>query len=180
MSATPITLRELPDCAGRYLVASDGTVFSCSWGAWRPLKGNRRPDGYVTHTLIGADGKRRTRYRHEVVALAFHGPRPTGFQVRHLNGIAGDDRAENLAYGTAKDQVADRLAYGGHPLGGASHPSAKLSERDVYAVRFAARAGAQQKRIAELLGMSQSAICDLLKGRIWRGIAELTDMPPAA
>jgi hypothetical protein len=180
MTTTPTTLRELPDCAGRYLVASDGTVFSRSRGVWQPLKGYRRPDGYITLSLRGADGKRRTRYRHEVVAFAFYGPRPNGQQIRHLNGIAGDDRADNLAYGTPKEQVADRLAYGGRPFGGADHPGAKLTERDVFAARLAARAGAKQVRIAEQLGVSRSAICELLKGRNWRGVAELPDASAAA
>lgn len=49
---------------------------------------------------------------HRVVALAWIGPQPEGRPlVRHLNGIADDNRVENLAWGTLADNVADRIRH---------------------------------------------------------------------
>ncbi|BCK58409.1 hypothetical protein NWFMUON74_61810 [Nocardia wallacei] len=49
-----------------------------------------------------------------MVADAFHGVRPPGKVVRHLNGNSHDDRPENLAYGTDAENSADSLKHGTH------------------------------------------------------------------
>lgn len=79
--------------------------------------------GYPTVHL----GQGNTRTVHALMALAFLGP-PEGRQVRHLNGDPHDNRLENLAYGTVKDNMADMVRHGtqwqqqkthcpaGHPL----------------------------------------------------------------
>lgn len=50
-----------------------------------------------------------------LVAKTFHGPRPPGLVVRHLNGNSLDDRPENLAYGTVSENVLDEVSHGTHP-----------------------------------------------------------------
>lgn len=46
---------------------------------------------------------------HRVAALAFLGPPPfPGAVVRHRNGHPSDNRAENLQWGTTKENAADR------------------------------------------------------------------------
>lgn len=57
----------------------------------------------------------RTRLVHQVVAEAFHGPRPAGLETRHLDGDLLNNRSENLAYGTHGDNVADSVLHGTHP-----------------------------------------------------------------
>lgn len=68
-------------------------------------------DGYRLLTLC-AGGKRTNRPVHQLVVLAFIGPRPEGMEVRHLNGIRSDNRLENLMYGTKKENMADRALHG--------------------------------------------------------------------
>jgi hypothetical protein len=58
---------------------------------------------------------RRKAYRvHQMVCKAFHGPRPDGQIVRHLNGRPQDNRAENLCWGTYSQNQFDRVAHGTH------------------------------------------------------------------
>lgn len=82
----------------------------------RPIKGQPisaylDKDGYPRVAV--RQGKRRyQRSVHILVALAFHGPRPTGQQVRHLNGDHSDFRPENLAYGTRSQNEQDKLKHG--------------------------------------------------------------------
>ena len=45
---------------------------------------------------------------HSLIALTFHGERPAGLEVRHLNGDQRDNRPCNLAYGTHKENEADK------------------------------------------------------------------------
>lgn len=64
--------------------------------------------GYVRVSLPGGD----VRLVHQVVLEAFVGPRPTGHQSRHLNGIPTDNRLSNLRWGTAAENVADQFIHG--------------------------------------------------------------------
>lgn len=45
---------------------------------------------------------------HSLVALTFHGERPDGMEIRHLNGNQQDNRPCNLAYGTHTENEADK------------------------------------------------------------------------
>lgn len=54
---------------------------------------------------------------HVLVAAAFVGPRPEGYQVLHNNGNGKDCRAANLRYGTSLDNHADALKHGTRVFG---------------------------------------------------------------
>jgi hypothetical protein len=71
----------------------------------------RNPGRYFTVVLCGDEG-RRTWAVHQLVALAFFGPRPVGQEVRHLNGDATDCRVVNLVYGTHQENVRDAFQHG--------------------------------------------------------------------
>lgn len=62
-----------------------------------PMLFSGRPDptGYPRATV---DGK--LYYIHRLVALAWHGPRPDGMQIDHVNHQRNDNRPENLRYVT--------------------------------------------------------------------------------
>ncbi len=99
-----------------YLVDSDGAVWSAA-SNWRGY-GLRRMvprisrDGYQEVRLT-SDGRRLVCRVHQLVARAFHGERPSDHhQVRHLNGDCLDNRAANLAWGTARENAGDRTAHG--------------------------------------------------------------------
>lgn len=69
--------------------------------------------GYLKVTLY-RDGEQHTRPVHGLVAAAFHGPRPEGLEVRHLDGDKLNNRADNLAYGTRSDNARDAVRHGTH------------------------------------------------------------------
>lgn len=50
-----------------------------------------------------------TRTIHSLVLEAFEGPRPLGYEARHLNNISIDNRLENLKWGTPSENANDRL-----------------------------------------------------------------------
>ena len=45
---------------------------------------------------------------HSLVALTFIGEKPEGLEIRHINGNQKDNRPCNLAYGTHKENEADK------------------------------------------------------------------------
>lgn len=103
--------RDAPSLGGNYRVSSDGQIWS------RPRKGTAggvlsphlSRKGYLQINLAG-----KTRKVHRLVCEAFHGPPERGQLVRHLNGIKTDNRAENLAWGSASQNMLDCVSHGTH------------------------------------------------------------------
>jgi hypothetical protein len=63
---------------------------------------------------LSNQGKTTTKYTHHIVLLAFQGSRPHTIErgeIRHLNGDKEDNRLANLAYGTVKENAADRVRH---------------------------------------------------------------------
>jgi hypothetical protein len=72
------------------------------------LKATPTGDGHL-QVGLGADGAKVRKFTvHSLVLLAFVGPRPFGAQGRHLDDDPANNRLDNLAWGTPKDNAADR------------------------------------------------------------------------
>lgn len=115
-----------------YKVSDRGSIRSLGGRVLRA-----HPINEIGHLQVGLskDGVRKTKYIHRAVLEAFVGPCPPGMQCRHLNGDAGDNRLENLAWGTPSEDNYDRVRHGthqhtkrthcpkGHPLDGITYRS---------------------------------------------------------
>jgi len=88
-----------------YEVSDLGNVRNARTG--RLLVGSRNREGR-RHVILGHDGRQFTRKVARLVLMAFVGPPEPGWHARHLNGECSDDRLENLAWGTAKQNGTDR------------------------------------------------------------------------
>lgn len=105
--------RPIPGYETNYLISSLGRV----WSTPRPRTagGFRKPSldkyGYPKLSLCGF-GRERTFKVHVLVALAFFGPRPSGMQIRHLDGDVANPSASNLAYGTPSENGLDSVRHG--------------------------------------------------------------------
>lgn len=152
--------KSVPGFEGRYEVSSEGRVRSLLRGG-RVLKPavNRKRGGYRQVNLQGGLQRRVC----VLVAAAFLGPRSTGQQVRHLNGVTADDRADNLAYGTAAQNTQDRIAHG-RTFSGERHPNARLTYNDVAVIRTSKDSRAD---LAAAFGVSRRHIDAVLAGRRW-------------
>jgi hypothetical protein len=71
-------------------------------------------NGYLAVT-VRTDGRTVSRYVHTLVARAFHGEPTPGQEVRHLDGVQTNNRADNLAWGTRAENMRDAVAHGSHP-----------------------------------------------------------------
>lgn len=72
--------------------------------------------GHLTLALCGS-----TKLVHALVAEAFIGPRPTGLDICHGNGVPTDNRPENLRYGTRSENQFDRVTHGNHYQANKTH-----------------------------------------------------------
>ena len=99
-----------------YEVTEDGRVFSVStnWRGYgrRQLTPSPNDDGYPS-VRIYVDGNTLSFAVHVLVARAFLPPRPPeAHDVRHLDGDKENSSASNLAWGTQKENAADRERHG--------------------------------------------------------------------
>lgn len=96
--------------APAYRAGEDGRVYSRMQGKdWRPLAGRLNGDGYQTVHVTDSTGVQSTWSVHRLVCLAWNGlpPHPS-FEVRHLDGDRLNNAPSNLAWGTHRDNAADR------------------------------------------------------------------------
>lgn len=105
---------------------------------------------------------------HGLVLEAFVSDRPSGMQCRHKNGVRHDNRLENLAWGTPKDNSDDRTRHGTQPVG-IKNPRAKLTESQVREIR----ASTESYRILSARhGVAEGMIWFIRKRKNWRHLGE--------
>lgn len=164
-----MTTREpIPGFPG-YLASPDGRIFTMVHGRGKrsePLELVRLPDrgGYPRVRIRGT-----WHTVHKLIALTFVGPRPSGTEVRHLDGARSNARAENLAYGTAQENAADRVRHGTQMYGQDSHRSRWPDSVVNSAVRAYLAGGVTQQAIAERHGTSQQVVSRWIKGYLAGG-----------
>ena len=99
-----------------YEVTIMGQVFSTTsnWRGYGPrqLIPKVDPYGYLCVRLT-INGKRKHMHIHKLVAHKYLPKRPTPqHQLRHLDGNKNNNSADNLAWGTSKDNADDRERHG--------------------------------------------------------------------
>lgn len=159
-----------------YEVTRDGRVFSTqhNWRGYgrREITPVSDRDGYLC-VRLSINGVRAKFRVHRLVAWEFLPPRPDSFhEVRHLNGDKLDNRAENLAWGTAKENADDRARHG-RTSRGASHSAAiragrkdALTDAERLSIARLSSKGWTQREIAARLGRSQSAVGSIARAAI--------------
>lgn len=77
--------------------------------------------GHLYVSLSGSDGRRRKVGVHVLVLEAFVGVRPLGMDGCHRNDIPGDNRLENLKWGTRSENLRDSVRNGRHHMSNRTH-----------------------------------------------------------
>jgi hypothetical protein len=149
--------------ACRYAVSDKGDVISFFGERPRALKPSVSGFGYKAFKLVDNYGNRKTTYVHTVVAENFLGPRPDNNVIRHLDGDCTNNRIDNLAYGTQKDNEADKSIYGVRKA-----TNAKLTASQVNSIRERHSFGAKQKSLADEFSVSPMCINRIVRGVSWK------------
>ena len=164
---------------GRYLVSSEGRVWSCRrFVRYRNGKG-RHYGGHVlgsatsrNYRYVGLcrDGETVKTKTHTLVLEAFVCPRPDALVCRHLDGDPSNNRLQNLSWGTVLESNRDRRQHGTDPSG-ERHPGAKLRANDVRQIRRMANLeGVSHRNIANMFGVTKSTITDAVARKTWSHI----------
>lgn len=170
--AIPVTDRE------GYFACPNGLIYSTRSN--RYLKGGANERGRLGVALprINA-GPGESRWIPvdvaKAICIAFHGPRPEGKTVSHLNGDVQDNRPENLAWETQAENLARRKDHGTHDAGTANSRAALTAER-VGWIHAWRQQGRTQQEIADALGVSRTTVLRVLNGK--RYVADVTASEP--
>jgi hypothetical protein len=121
--------------------------------------------GYEQLTL-SKDGSEKSLYVHGLVAAAFIGSRPEGFQVAHGDGSRLNNSLSNLRYASVIDNVGDRRLHG-TMLPGMRNPSHALSDADVLFIRASNESGPQ---LAARFGVQHPTIYRIKNRKGWKHI----------
>ena len=162
---------------GRYEVSNLGKVRSLRWRNRQvdrpreepfvlfPTADKRRNYGYL-YVSLGAKPV-RSKPVHRLVLEAFVGPRPPEHESGHLDGNPKNNRSENLAWVTKKENASMRDQHGNHPRGEDSC-RAKLTWDDVLDIRESVDNGTTRKEMAQKYGVSPATISSVVTWKTWR------------
>lgn len=147
----------------RFSVADDGRVIGPSGKQLNPF-----PDkhGYPRMNIYLGDRRWKQVGVHALVCEAFHGPRPPGAHVAHIDGRPGNVRADNLRWSAPWQNEADKRIHGTALLG-ERHHQAKLTEAQVREIRQRRASGEQGNALAREFGVTPTAICSIIKRKTW-------------
>lgn len=129
----------------------------------RLLSQQDRADGRLSVSL-SKPGTRKNFKVHVIVAAAFLGPRPNGYEVAHNNGDCLDNRASNLRYATRAENVAD-IARHGKVVRGERHGMCKLRDDDVSRIVRLRQQGLTNRQVAVQFGIHRNYVSVLFNSK---------------
>ena len=110
---------------------------------------------------------------HRVAWEEAHGPIPAGTIVRHKCDNPPCINPDHLELGTTAENMRDKAERGrSAPAQGSQNNLAKLTESDVPKIRAMVRGGASQAATANVFGVSQGSISNVIRGVTWTHVAE--------
>lgn len=169
--------RAIPGFEGRYEVSSLGRVRSlrfsnrnCNFLRPEPkiLKPRKIWTGYLQMQL-GSHKHPYRAYVHNIVLLAFVGPRPPGYHGAHLDGSRDNNALHNLQWVTPQENCFHKKLHGTDSIGTKRY-NAKLTETDVLEIRASYVKGSKTHgsvALARRYGVDQHTLWNALKGINW-------------
>lgn len=147
----------------------------------RPLKPYvHKKTGYASVGLCRG-GVNKTLNVHVLVAKAFLGERPTGFDCAHLDGVRKNCAATNLKWATRKENHSHKIIHGTHLFGERINPH-KLAERDIPEIFRLRMCGVTGYEISQRLGVTVGCVFSVLSRKTWKRASArvpIEKFPPA-
>lgn len=152
MQSAPEIWKDIPGYEGRYAVSTLGRVFS--YRVNRCLRPGKMSGGHLSVAL----GRNNSHCVHELVLIAFKGPRPHKHDARHLDGVPDNNTLDNLCWSTRTRNSQDKKWHKGQK-------NYKLSPAEVLLIRINLLKGFMPTEIARSFGVSKGTIYAIRDGK---------------
>jgi hypothetical protein len=146
-----------------YAVSESGRVGRIGNYGWlQPCRLKR--GGYLAVNLWSKN-RGRTWPLHQLVCIAFHGPRPSPkHDAAHIDGNKANNHWSNLRWATRAENEADKIRHG-RSNRGERNGMAKLTNEQAANVVTEYAAGVTQAALAQRYGVTQGAISNIVRGK---------------
>jgi NUMOD4 motif/HNH endonuclease len=166
--------REVVGYEGLYQVSNDGQIRRHvdsgvrNYGTWpgRILKQRTDEKGYWYVCLPF----HKLRWIHRIVAAAFIGPRPDGYQLNHKDGNKDNNHVTNLEYCTPMENISHAINSGLRDTNGEANGNGKLTTELVREIR-SLQGTLSQRGIAKRYGITKTTVGAIHKRKIWRHVS---------
>lgn len=157
--------RHIPGYDG-YQASDDGQIRRIMDG--ETLNQYHHDSGYRSVSIYRTQ-KSRVPLVHRLVALAFLGEPPEGYQVNHKNGDKADNRLSNLEWVTPGENTRHAMKHLGIDVRGANNGMSKLTAEEVLEIRrLHATGDYTQRELARQFGISFQHANALVLRRFWQ------------
>lgn len=158
-------MKEIPGYNG-YYAEEDGFIYSSKSGSLIKLSHRvaRKHPYLVVHLYI--NGRTKEVKVHSLVLYAFSGPRPDGYEARHLDGDCLNNKPSNLKWGTRQENVDDKKLHGTITKG-VLNGRCKLSKENVSEI-ISFKGVHSTSVLAKMYGVAQTTISAIHTGRSWK------------
>lgn len=117
--------------------------------------------------MLACDGTRKRVQVHQLVAEAFIGHCPPGYEINHKDLDRHNNRIDNLEFVTHLDNIRHAIRAGAINKRGESHHNARLCNQDVVAIRLACANGAIRAEVAQKYGVKVKQIDKIISRERW-------------
>jgi len=148
----------------RHMAMEDGTIFGVRGKPLVPIWNKATRYWWVGLRPDGTTCVKDTVPIHVAICRTFHGERPNGLQVRHIDDNRDNNAASNLMWGTALENQEDAKRNGKTPLG-SDRPNAKLTKEIVLLARE--RYGESASHLAYEFGVNRATMWAAIVGISW-------------
>ena len=157
--------RDVPGYEGHYQVSRAGQVYSLK--RHRLLAQVEGERGYLTVNLY-RNGRPEHCLVHRLVAAAFLGPIPPGYQVNHVDADKSNNRLTNLEIVTPEENRAHAARCGLlRDFKGEANIRAKLTEGKVRDIRRLREEGMRVQEIAWRFQVSERVVRLICRRKLW-------------
>lgn len=130
------------------------------------LKPGLNARDYEIVTLCDLNNRHHTRAVHRLVLETFVGPKQPGQECRHLDGNHRNNHLSNLCWGTAAENMADKIAHGTY-VRGSRVGNSRLTEDQVRKIKARLKQKEAHASIALDYGVKTVTISAISAGRNW-------------
>ena len=169
--------RDVIGWEGYYQVSNLGRVRGVARTISHPTKGKMRRQGIIlslsksTRGYVQAhlkrDGKTKNAIVHQLVARAFIGERPEGYDINHKDGDKQNNSPSNLEYVTHQENMQHAWDTG---LKQPSYILRKLTSEQVVEIRRLQKTGMTGVELGKIFGVCGSVISRIVLRKTWKDI----------